>query len=324
MRQFFCFFAVFPLVFSLHAQEPAAKTEIFPVSLIFEAAGLKLYSGEAFNTFWRPEWPLELPPDAFRLRSGEISRCTIRTEGFTLDFRLDSGGRLEAFPLMLNGRMAQVRLGYDEFSKLREIDLSFPSGEEPWKMEVLESKDAFPSIVRAFSLDSWYFIYLSSGVNEILETWYDEEGNALGAFGFSFTEVGRDRKLYELRDYLKPGGSTGYHYDSRGFVTDISGPSGFFKVLYYREDLPRYWERRPVAEENIILSPEGNFYLEWDEEDFLLRIRGDEPFVDYRYEYSLDEKGNWIERRETRMIRSFGLLVPAPGTTFTRVLEYKY
>jgi hypothetical protein len=94
-------------------------------------------------------------------------------------------------------------------------------------------------------------------------------------------------------------------------------------VHFYREDLPRYWERRPVSE----ADEAGNFSLQWDEANFLVRIRGEPEnsgsFVDYRYEYELDEKGNWIERRETRMIRAFDLLVPSPGITIKRVLEYR-
>ncbi|MCL2320427.1 MAG: hypothetical protein FWC45_10105, partial [Treponema sp.] len=115
--------------------------------------------------------------------------------------------------------------------------------------------------------------------------------------------------------------------------TGIAGPGGLFGVLYYREDLPRYWERLPrtgMAGGTKDREGAGNFSLQWDEEGSLVRIsyRTASPGtfespVEYRYDYTLDERGNWIERREIRMIRRLGLLVPLPGITFTRVLEYR-
>jgi len=33
--------------------------------------------------------------------------------------------------------------------------------------------------------------------------------------------------------------------------------------------------------------------------------------------------GNWIERRETRMIRDFGVLIPTHGSILKRVLDYR-
>jgi ABC-type taurine transport system ATPase subunit len=45
--------------------------------------------------------------------------------------------------------------------------------------------------------------------------------------------------------------------------------------------------------------------------------------VNFIYEYDFDERGNWIERREIRMIRSMGHFISTQGTVFRRILEYR-
>ena len=314
--------------------EPALNTGIFPLAMVLEGAE---FAGNEYGTglgnIWRPDWPLELPPDSFKVQSGNISGITVEGDGISLVLRYGRGGKIEEFPFMLDGKMAQVALLYDENKDVREINMTFQGEEEPWNLEFLEYNNSYPALVRASCGDVWYFISLSRGGGVITETWYDEEGNALGAYAFSLSRIGEYIKINTVKDYLDPNGITEYFYDSRNFLTESTGPGGEFKVLFYREDLPRYWERRPAIG-YMDGSTAGNFSLQWDERGLLLRIaretenfpeagdRGD-ILVDYRYKYTLDEKGNWIERREIRMIRSLGLLIPSPGTIFRRVLEYR-
>jgi hypothetical protein len=264
---------------------------------------------------------LDFPPDAFKVRTGEISACTVEWENYSLKLKLGPEGRVEQFPFMLKGGIAQVSFDYLSQNEIREMQLTFPAGEDPWKLEFLDGfsfqdyKDSFPFLVRASCGDAWYFIYLVRGVSEIIETWYDEAGKALGAYRFSLTEIGYDLKIRTMEDFSNSSGLTEYFYDSRGLLTDCFGAAGFYRVLFFREDLPRYWEREG-----------NNFSLQWDENDLLVRLRGEpenEPFVDCRYEYNLDENGNWVERQEIKMIRNFGLLIPSQGSTFRRVLEYE-
>jgi hypothetical protein len=339
-RRSLCLLALVFFVFPLNSQElngeKPTDSYIFPLALVLEWAE---YAAEG----WKPDWPLEIPPDAFKVQSGEISACEIVCDDFSLYYKIDEAGKVETFPLMLNGEMAQAALVYNEFSEIQEIDITFPSGDDPWKLEFLEYRNTFPYLVRACCGDGtsdaglWYFIYFSWGVSEILETWYDENGKSVGIYGFALVEVGSKPRVRAIKDYSNPENGTEFFFDSRGLVTGVSEPVGFFNVLYFRENSPRYWERRPAAEDagdsnaeiNTALDATlfgGNFSFQWDEAGFLRRLsREDENgglFIDYRYEYDLDEIGNWIERRETRMIRDLGLLVPSPGTTFRRVLEY--
>ena len=341
LRRFFCLLGLVFFVFSLSSQdlngEKSADGYIFPLALVLEWVE---YAAEG----WMPDWPLEIPPDAFRVQSGGISSCEILWDDFSLASEFDQEGRALTFPFMMNGKIAQAALTYTESLELSEIAVTFPSGDDPWNLEFLEYRNTFPYLVRACCGDGtsdsglWYFIYFTWGVSEILETWYDENGKTVGIYGFTLAEVGKKPRIRAIKDYSDPEGGTEFFYDSRRLVTGVSEPAGFFNVLYFRENSPRYWERRPVAmdagddnaEINTALDATifgGNFSFQWDEAGFLRRLSREDDnadmFIDYRYEYALDEWGNWIERRETRMIRDLGLLVPSPGTTFRRILEYK-
>jgi hypothetical protein len=333
---------LFFFTLTLQAQSPdgdkPTDSYIFPLALVLEWA-------EYASGVWKPDWPLEIPPDAFKVQSGEISACEIISDDFTLDFKIDEAGRAEKFPLMLNGEMAQAAIAYNWFSEIQELTITFPSGDNPWDLEFLEYRNSFPYLVRAYCAGtegadddaaggaegSWYFIYYSYSRTEILETWYDETGNALGIYGFTLAEVGKMPRIRAIKDYSASASTdsdTELFYDSRSLVTGISGPAGLFNVLYFREDAQRYWERRPTednaAGDDLITA--GNFTLQWDEMGLLRRLSGEDgngQLLDCRYEYTLDGMGNWIERQETRRIRDLGFLVPAPGTTVRRILEYK-
>jgi hypothetical protein len=334
-RRFLCLLGLFFFLSTLQAQSPngdkPTDSYIFPLALVLEWA-------EYASGCWKPDWPLEIPPDAFKVQSGEISACEINSEDFTLDYKIDGAGRAEKFPLMLNGEIAQAALVYNWFSEeIQELTITFPSGDNPWELEFLEYRNSFPYLVRAYcggtdgDEGAWYFIYYSWGIREILETWYDETGNALGIYGFTLAEVDKMPRIRAIKDYSAPASTdsdTELFYDSRSLVTGISGPAGLFNVLYFREDSPRYWDRRPTednaADDNLVTA--GNFTLQWDETGLLRRLSGEDDngqLLDCRYEYTLDEMGNWIERRETRRIRDLGFLVPASGTTIRRILEYK-
>ena len=360
MRRVLCFLLFFPLSFLLQAQEidEVRTSGIFPLSLVLDA--------ENYSSVWRPDWPLLFPPDAFKVHAPEeISHCLIEIEAEdfspeyqsskylsveyqTLEYQSlenpliekspienpaikdltaieglkDKSVKLLKYPFVINEEIAQVNISYGNQYKIREINISFPFGGEGWQMEVLESKDSYPSIVRAFSADTWYFIYLFHSVNGIMETWYDETGVFIGAFGYFLSDFQNKKRIQAFKNYSDPGKGIEFYYDSRGLITEIVSFSGSYKALYFHDDLLRYWERRPLIGNKI-----GNFTLQWDKNDFLVKLSGDggneTGFVDYRYEYTLDDRGNWIERQELGMTLKDGLVVPTSLKTIKRVLEYK-
>ncbi|MCL2006687.1 MAG: hypothetical protein FWG77_01245 [Treponema sp.] len=316
MRWLFLFLALLSV--------PVLQAQQIPLALILE--GLT----HAERELWRPDWPLSIPPDSFKYgtdeETGAIARAAIAGEDLFLELRVGRGGRVERFPFMLEGRMAQVSVAYGLSLDIQEIIINFIHGGDPWRLEVLERSDSYPLIIRASGGGVWYFIYLTHTASEITETWYDVDGNFVGAFNYSLTQIDTVSKIRAYRDFHNPTDATEFFFDSRGFVTEITGPVGSFRALYFREDLPRYWERRPVDSSNMDENGFGNFVLQWDANDKLVRITGweenENASLDYRFEYDLDDTGNWNERREIRMVRINNLLVPSPGNRIRRFLEF--
>jgi hypothetical protein len=314
--------------------------ETFPAALLFEAAE----SAVAGEPLWRPGWPPELPPDAFRARGPFLLSAELVTGEAAYRFRRDREGRVREFPFLLGRELLQAELSYGDEGPLvagvRLYSPLFPEAPagELWSLDVLENEDARPALIRVSRGGSYSFILLQRGNGRIVETWYDEAGELLALYDFTLMSS----RLVSCTMRREEGGQEErYFYDSRGLVTGVSGPRGEFSVLYYLEDLPRYWEYTPAA-----ASPEppqsavsdgegaagpdnaGRYAFQWDEKGFLVRLLGraegeDHDSIDSRYEYTLDEKGNWIERREINMIRRLGRLVPVEGALLTRNLEYR-
>ena len=245
-----------------------------------------------------------------------------------MNFRQNAEGMVQEFPFMLGGSMVQVSLNFRE-AELSGLSLGFPPGQDLWELEFLEHEFDHPSLVRAFFGATWYFITFSRWERGITETWFDVEGNFLGAYLYSLAELGEAQRIRSIRDLHSPDSDTGtaFYYDSWGLLTGISGPGGLYTVLHYRDALPRYWGR-PSAQGDS----GGLFYLQWDANGFFVRMLREAPetganaggwLAERRFEYTLDARGNWIERREILMVYHAGFLFPAPGTTFRRILEYR-
>ncbi|MDR0383501.1 MAG: hypothetical protein LBH50_05890, partial [Spirochaetaceae bacterium] len=68
------------------------------------------------------------------------------------------------------------------------------------------------------------------------------------------------------------------------------------------------------------------FALQRDAEGRVVRMTGeaeDESPLDYRYEYDVDGRGSWVERREFRMTAKLDALIPVAGDSFRRSIEYR-
>lgn len=73
-------------------------------------------------------------------------------------------------------------------------------------------------------------------------------------------------------------------------------------------------------------NPKEELYrFQWGDDGLLRRITGyaaDGTPLDYRYDYKLDSRGSWVERKTTSMEERFGLLVPQWGLTVERKITY--
>ncbi|WP_010261011.1 hypothetical protein [Treponema primitia] len=346
------FFAALSFLPGQEAAPPdsADQSGPFPLSLLLEAA-------LAGDIPWRPDWPAAMPPDGFSLNSGQVLSLTLTLPAGFLDptpseasgdtpaaagtipagddadgetsveYRIirNADGRLLEFPFFLNGNFYQVGVHYDTADPvlIRKITLDNPASQDPgentFEFEFLEYRQEEPSLVRIKLGETWYFVapeYLERRVNE---TWYDPEGLAQAFFSLEYRAVEGKKRLFSIDSRSDQGQAIlVYEYNSAGRISGISALDGEYAALYTAAAQVRYWER-----------PEGNYTLQWDEKGFLVRmtgvLTGDSSAPqqsDIRYEYTLDERGNWTERREISFARLFGRLVPNSETVIHRTISY--
>jgi hypothetical protein len=342
---------------ALGGQEDAAPGEgvsdLFSLGILLDAA----VSGESP---WRPDWPAAMPPDGFTLAAGQARTLTLilpagyldkapgggaatsddaatetaeeGDEGAVVEYRLvrDRAGRFLEFPFFIDGALYQGTVEYDGGAPARKITLDKPaapdSGEapenSPWEFELLEYRQGDPVLARVNHNGAWSFVAPEYQETRTLETWYDAEGRALGFFALEYRLEDGVKRLVstDRRSDDQPGAVLAYRYNSLGRISAVAAPEGDYAALYTAAARPRYWER-----------PEGNYTLQWDEQGFLVRLTGvvqgagaeaEGRQIDIRYEYTLDGRGNWIERRETAFVRRFDRLVPESNAAIRRVINY--
>ena len=310
------------ILFIVPAQESETATEnteevyvnpVFPITLLLNNAEFTA------SGFWQPDWPYGFPPDAFRLNSNDWDSVIVRNGEEQFSVRRESG--LTEFPAFLQGNMTQVRFEYAENSALLQfIYVNDSITGSSIMMEVLEYADNAPYLLRILRDDIYYFVYLQNRGLNSYESWYDTEGFLLEYFTYAYLEnSGRIKSVTRLtvnETYLR-------NYDSRFLVTEVDisllgQRTEIYSVNYIHELLPRYWNQQTAN------TQAQNLSLQWDNNNRLVRVFSESAnnFIDSRYEYVFDERGNWTERHETLMIPVSGLLIPAQGTSYYRTIEY--
>jgi hypothetical protein len=273
----------------------------------------------------------------------ELSSITVVIEepgGEKLSLILSyKGDTLESFPVFLNsgagqtdgqpaedspreGKLVQGKAQRNADGTPRMISYTLPElsggapgepGGEDMEAEILEGdEESRPLLVRVRQGDAYSFVVLRYS-QDIAETWFDGEGKPL----FAIT-LDKDGK----------GGE--YHYNNQGLISGIQFPIGTWSAVYTADGLPRYVHRQFPASAEPEVSGESQtayerYTLQWDEAGRLVRLSGgpgEIPLMDCRYSYTLDSRGNWVERREIRMINQGERLFPSPGLTVKRTIDY--
>ncbi len=302
---------------------------------------------------WNPLWPLEIPSDSFSLASGKAASIELDM-GFVTDetfvSRWNESGQLVQFPLLNTAsdkNLLTASVLYNNTGKIETITLSRSaaelvmeskdeSGEDKSsiEIEILETKDEKPSLARIHFEGEYYFAVFHYWNDSVLETWYDADGNALDVFQFDYFRIHNDALLLSEESLL--GNSekrVTYKYNSWKNISALDSPSVHISVLYNDHARPKYLERIIQIEIDSSNEDEESGQMEtrashldfqWDERNLLVVLKeNDEDAVsEKRYEYTLDEKGNWIERREIIMIRQGAYLFPSEGLIIRRGIQY--
>ncbi|MDR3248980.1 MAG: hypothetical protein LBT39_09370 [Treponema sp.] len=327
------FFA--PLV--LNAQTPPTDLveELpapFPLTLVLEAA----YGNTAGR--WRPDWPLDIPPDAFALPGAAIT--LIRDTGESYCLARDSRGRLTDFPVVLPVGLAQVTASYHAGGGITNFTLQVPAEDAAagitwtaqFPLPYVPGEGTPPAkpeeAVKVQNDAQIFYVLFSEGGAEIAETWFDPWGAFAAYFSTRIERrTGEPWRILSLKD-------RDYRYENGGNLSQSSGDGGLFSAVYSAQGRPLYWVRAPASED----TPETRYYsFQWDEQGLLVRLRDmtpaplesadivispgeavetaveavEPPPVDFRYEYEFDRRGNWILRREIALVRQDRLLIPA-------------
>jgi hypothetical protein len=103
----------------------AATPVVFSLIPLLEAA----FSGELY---WRPDWPVDIPPDGFALvgekngppRGSLMLTLINETESFS--FSRDSAGRLTEFPYFSRNDYLKIKAAYDSSGAIVSLKVSAP------------------------------------------------------------------------------------------------------------------------------------------------------------------------------------------------------
>jgi hypothetical protein len=270
----------------------------------------------------------------------------------------DSQGRLAEFPLSLGGIFFQIRADRDPSGavaalvftgtgegeaeteagtdRAAETETAAEDGQEPWIAEFPQPYIPFESpapqfpgeAARVSRGESVYFVLFEEGGKHIAESWYDPEGNLAGYFVSFFAEREAGWRVLSILSFDK---AQRYHFESRSYVSAVRGGRGNFSAVYGAKGQPLEWEFAPAEGDAAFKQPE-RFAFQWDERLLLVSMRDISPSrasgpaespVEFRYEYTLDQRNNWLSRRETAYVVRGGLLIPAGTKQIDRSIVYR-
>jgi hypothetical protein len=310
------------------SESPGDGPVFFPVYALLSAL-------DAQDIGWRPDWPVAMPPDAFVVKYGQPRSITLTLDSETWRVTRNRDALPVDFPFFFQGNFVQTRRVFGESGKIRELIID--DTDWSWNVEFLEGDDpALLVMMRITQGEGVFFGVIQNALTGDMETWYDRDGNPLAVFTYRFNRNGEGAGLLKLQGQYAGGEiQTEQYQNSFGTIAEINSSLGRFSAGYTKDGRPRYWDRWAVqsmppdveGEDPVFSEFHQSYAFQWDEGGFLVRTTGtpgpgEEDTVDFRYDYTLDDRGNWIERREIRMIPRFGVLVPSPGSRIIRRIEY--
>ncbi|MDR2899985.1 MAG: hypothetical protein LBV20_00495 [Treponema sp.] len=221
-------------------------------------------------------------------------------------------------------------------------------------IEIMEMLDGEISLARIHRGDAYYFVAFQYWNNFVSETWYNAEGNAEGLIGLEYVNS-RDANLHDVMPYTNTlvikkeciwgdiESRVTYDYDSWENISQVNTESMSISVLYNNYFQPEYLERTFQVENDLSDAENNQFYLQtehltfqWDERNLLVSLKSilnnlddsssdetdENSIAEKRYEYTLDDHGNWTERREIIMMRLGSYLFPSDGLSVRRNIQY--
>jgi YD repeat-containing protein len=288
---------------------------------------------------WRPDWPDDVPPDAFAVRGSRVPRSLTVTVEATGEGAADGPGAEYAAawsppgsvvrrPLFTPGAAYSLSLDYDAAGRVRGYKV------EPLAEEAGAGGSPAPSgetVVLAYGPDGSLVsaerksegkrtaVSFAREGDRLEELSFDEEGVPTGRVSWRFA----GEHLVAADVYGENGevsASIRYDYDSDGRAVRVEAGEYAAEAFYDASGRPRLLSVRS--------GPEGKTEVrryQWDERGLLVKeFSTDDEGTEFEtaYTYAFDAAGEWIVRDSARMVERFGAGFPEKGPRVLRKIHY--
>lgn len=301
---------------------------------------------------WNPLWPAELPPDAFVVDAA----LATRVRSITVEVQVSSEASLDASPqaspqameveppLLVcawtaDGRLAARPVFWIDSTWAAELTRGAGGQVDAYALRPLSEADDASDGIRVRIKPESYTIeqdgettivaigreYGVGALDAIEETFFDEGGVPLALNRWSM--VG-DR-VVAGRAVAEDGTETEFlrlDRDAEGRVTRIWVAAGVAAVETAAAESVRESAYSSDGKPRELRIDDSIRRFQWDERGLLVRetLRSvDGAVVEWRYEYSFDRYGSWIERKGIGYRALFGTLVPDRSGSIIRKINYR-
>lgn len=321
------------------------------MSAVFAAISLIFCTAIRGGVAFEPDWDTRIPIDAFETsKPDKLKSITVVYEDGSFILRKNQNGTLAMFPFNYKGSLIQITTAFNSekvsgFSAVCEgtqCDIEFLEYAQGTRYKTKDSYIYAPSIARVNLNGTYYFVSFAYYADEIIETWFSDEGGALMVYKIYLSKNDALKWARVETNTEDSKESVYYFYDSFGHNTSVQSEQGTYSTLYTEKGI-RYLERtykpaetQPENGAENEASGEDNRETEniFEQYEFQLNERGlpvrsskssggeQGGKFSYEYRYKFDGDGNWIEREEIVMEEKLGALLPVEENLVKRSVEY--
>jgi hypothetical protein len=201
-----------------------------------------------------------------------------------------------------------------------------------------------PRIARIHNNDAYFFVSCAYSNNEIIETYFSEEGSILFLYRIHFINDEQNNYFTIEKRSGEESETARSYYDSMGYITGIVLRGSEYRALYNNNGV-RYWEQHHTEsvdtdngrkEENEGKNNdrdnggeknnggEKKKKIQYDGGGLAVRetISGIDGILYIDYQYKFDSEGNWIERQATQKKEILGVLITVDESIIKRTIIY--
>jgi YD repeat-containing protein len=253
--------------------------------------------------------PVLLPPDMLSIPEEKGLSVSVTYEKDRYDLAYDASGKLARLPIPWAGAYTYItiRRNSSEFP----INMELP--DEKIRISVLEYDKERPLRFQYEREGERFFGVLHYWGTSADESWYSETGELKAFFEYAWS----GDKLLELNSYADDGTRNRvvrWDYNAQNLVSSMVDEQSRIELAY--DGKGRLLSVVKITTEGAGL--ERNF--QYDELGRLVRQYGkdEQGSFEYRYQYTVDPRGLWLQCSIQTWHEQFGRLVPGPETIITR------